>query len=209
MVKNPHKLANVLNPNPFRFSVDVIPTHFKPAAVLLPVWQGNEGLTTLLTKRSSKLAKHGGEICFPGGKLEAGETHGEAALRETEEEIGLKTESFELVGRLDDAWSGAGYHIQPYVGYLESDPTEHLSEQMFSEEVEAVYAINLESPLNVQMVSWSKNGREYTDPVIQHGTAKIYGLTADMLLELVDQLQGNSHSRGRDRMHYLQLFHAK
>ena len=61
----------------------------RPAAVLVPIMQRVDGLTVILTKRSSQLRSHSGQVAFPGGKIDAGETPRDAALREAYEEVGM------------------------------------------------------------------------------------------------------------------------
>ena len=61
----------------------------RPAAVLLPIVARPGGLSVLLTLRAADLRAHSGQVAFPGGKIDAGETPREAALREAQEEIGL------------------------------------------------------------------------------------------------------------------------
>ena len=72
-----------------------------PAAVLVPLVDHPEGLTVLLTLRTLHLHDHAGQVSFPGGRIEPGDSDAAAAaLRETAEEVGLKPERVRLVGRL-------------------------------------------------------------------------------------------------------------
>ena len=88
-----------------------------PAAVLVPLVLHPEP-TVLLTLRSADLKAHAGQVSFPGGRLEEGETPIAAALREAEEEIGLHTGLPEIVGELPPLLTGTGFIITPVVALL-------------------------------------------------------------------------------------------
>lgn len=103
----------------------------RPAAVLVPIVDRDEGPTVLLTYRAADLKHHAGQISFPGGALEPCDDGPEAcALRETEEEIGLARHFVEPLGRLPDHLIISGYQVTPVVGLvlpgfsLELDRTE-------------------------------------------------------------------------------------
>ena len=72
----------------------------RPSAVLVVLADGPDGAEVLLTRRSMELNNHRGEVSFPGGRLDPGETYEQAALREADEEVGLDPSQVELVGRL-------------------------------------------------------------------------------------------------------------
>jgi 8-oxo-dGTP pyrophosphatase MutT (NUDIX family) len=89
------------------------------AGVIVPVFEKEEKMHVLLTRRSQKLNRHRGEVSFPGGLLQHGDRDTmAAALRECSEETGLKEEDIEVVGRLDDTITIAGIIITPYVGVI-------------------------------------------------------------------------------------------
>lgn len=89
-----------------------------PAAVLIPIVLGPQP-SILLTKRTSHLAKHAGQVSFPGGRVDPEDAHAEAAaLREAEEEIALAPRHVELAGRLGAYVTGTGYSITPVVGFI-------------------------------------------------------------------------------------------
>ncbi|MEJ0018155.1 MAG: NUDIX domain-containing protein [Acetobacteraceae bacterium] len=89
-----------------------------PAAVLVPVILGPlPGI--LLTKRNAHLNRHGGQVSFPGGRIDADDRDAEAAaLREAEEEIALDPSRVEVLGRMADYVTGTGYRITPVLGLL-------------------------------------------------------------------------------------------
>lgn len=197
------ELENLFSQESFTFADADVPTHFGRSAVLVLLWQSSLGLKTVLTKRSAHLSKHPGEMCFPGGVLDGDESSGAGALREFEEEMGVPRESITIVGRLDDAWSGSGYHMVPMVGYVDFEP-------VFTpnEEVAGVFEIPLQIEHEIGSVVASKNGVEYVDPVLSYNGQKFYGLTTDLLLETVDVLQGIKGRRGETRVEYLRRYIA-
>lgn len=89
------------------------------SAVLAAVWEEDGEARVLLTRRTAWLRSHSGQVAFPGGRVEPGETLVDAALREAHEEVGLDPASVEVIGRLSRMHtisSGAG--IFPFVGVL-------------------------------------------------------------------------------------------
>ncbi len=96
----------------------LFPAEPLPAAVLVPIVEREE-LTILLTQRSSDLKHHAGQISLPGGRLEPQDGDAKAAaLRETEEEIGLERRFVEVIGYLPDHLVISGYRVTPVVGFV-------------------------------------------------------------------------------------------
>ena len=160
-----------------------------PAAVLVPVVLGvAPGI--LLTKRNAHLNKHAGQVSFPGGRIDAGETPEAAALREAEEEIATgAAATWSCWGGMDDYVTGTGYRITPVVGLLPPGLTLHPSPH----EVEAVF----ELPIDVVAGSRRRRGgearrgrgiwREYW--VWPHPDHYIWGATAAILVHLAQKLR--------------------
>jgi 8-oxo-dGTP pyrophosphatase MutT (NUDIX family) len=89
----------------------------KQAAVLVLVSSRNRELCVLFTKRTEAVAYHKGEISFPGGARDCGDSDLRAtALRETEEELGIKPSDVIVMGELDDIATGSGFCVRPFVG---------------------------------------------------------------------------------------------
>lgn len=96
----------------------VIP-EFRRAAVLVALML-EPAPSLILTKRTSTLSTHSGQIAFAGGSLDQGETPTQAALREAWEEIGLEPQWVQTLGLLDDVWTPAGFHVTPVLGVVSS-----------------------------------------------------------------------------------------
>ena len=102
----------------------------RPAAVAVALVQDDEGVGVLLTRRAAGLRAHAGQWALPGGRLDAGETAVEAARREMEEELGVRTTAEDVLGVLDDYPTRSGYVITPVVlwvgpvGVLRPNPDE-------------------------------------------------------------------------------------
>lgn len=95
----------------------------RKAAVLLPLFQNSEDgeIHCLLTVRSSHMRSHAGEVCFPGGKIDEGETAIAAALREAWEEIGLPSEAVRIVGEMTPTLSLHLLEVTPVVAFIPAD----------------------------------------------------------------------------------------
>ena len=94
----------------------------RPAAVLIPVIAHAGGATVLLTRRADTLASHAGQIAFPGGRLDAGETAVEAALREAMEEVGLDPAAVEVLGVSEAYETVTGFLVNPVIGWIAEPP---------------------------------------------------------------------------------------
>lgn len=91
------------------------------AAVLIPLVRRREGLSVLLTRRTDHLHHHPGQISFPGGRIELTDASpSAAALRETEEEIGIPAAAVELLGQLPPYATSTGFCVTPVVGLVDA-----------------------------------------------------------------------------------------
>lgn len=99
---------------------------FRRAAVLAAISLEPEP-QVLLTIRSGHLPTHQGQVAFAGGKLEAGETPTQAAVREAWEEVGLPPERVHVLGELDDVFTPLGFHVTPVLARFQPPERYRLS----------------------------------------------------------------------------------
>ena len=91
----------------------------RPASVLMPLVSRADGWNVLLTRRPEHMNNHAGQISFPGGRTEAGETPLEGALRETHEEVGIMAQDIFPIGRLPSFNAVSAFRVTPYVGIFD------------------------------------------------------------------------------------------
>jgi len=160
------------------------------AAVLVPIVERTAGLTVLLTRRTDHLHDHAGQISFPGGRIDPGDQSPEgAALRETEEEIGLARTHINLLGRLDTYVVRTGFQVYPVVGLV----TPPFSIEADSFEVAEVFEVPLSfflDPGNKECRSREYQGKERYFYVYPYKDYFIWGATAGMLGNLAEILKG-------------------
>ncbi len=160
------------------------PAEMHRAAVLMPIVDRPLGLTLLLTQRASHLKNHPGQISFPGGRMEAGDAGAwEAALRETEEEIGLDREYVTLAGYLHDHLVISGYTVTPVVAFVR--PGFEL--RLDATEVDDVFEVPLEYVLDAanHVVRERRfGGHSFIAHDIPYQGRNIWGATAGMVMSL-------------------------
>ncbi len=154
----------------------------KASAVLVPIVERGNELSILLTKRSSHLKSHGGQISFPGGRCDENDLHAMAtALREAQEEVNLPETNVEVIGAMEDYETVTGFSVAPVVGFV--NPEFDIIPQQ--EEVEAVFEVPLgfildERNHQIESLRWKGADRHYY--VFPHDEHKIWGATAAMLV---------------------------
>jgi len=159
------------------------PEIWKPAAVLVPLVNRVEGVTVLLTQRTADMPSHAGQIAFPGGRRATGEDAVAAALRETEEEVGITRTFVDVVGAVDLYRTGTGFEITPIVGILSPGFTVRADPR----EVADVFEVPLEhflDEVNHKLDSREYQGRQRRYYAMPYGERYIWGATAGMLKNL-------------------------
>jgi 8-oxo-dGTP pyrophosphatase MutT (NUDIX family) len=161
------------------------------AAVLIPIVSHAQGLTVLLTQRTTHLKAHSGQISFPGGRAEPSDPTVEfTALRETQEEIGLPVERVEILARMPEYLTRTGFRVTPVVGLL-TPPLDLLPDDR---EVAEVFEVPL--PFLLDHQNYRKEMRELLGRmayyyVIQYEDRRIWGVTAGMLVNLCRYLEAS------------------
>jgi 8-oxo-dGTP pyrophosphatase MutT (NUDIX family) len=155
-----------------------------PAAVLVPIVAHPDGLTVLFTQRTTHLKAHAGQVSFPGGRAESSDPTPEfTALREAQEEIGLRDDRVEIVARLPDYLTRTGFRVTPIVGLL----TPPLGLVPDSREVAEIFEVPLAfllDPRNHQRHTREFQGQTVGYYAMPYGERHIWGATAGMLLNL-------------------------
>ncbi len=159
----------------------------RPAAVLAPIVARPDGLTVLLTLRASDLRAHSGQVAFPGGKIDPGETPEAAAYREASEEIGLEKRFIEPLGWLDPYLTGTGFRIAPLVALIDPLFTLAINSREVDEVFEAPFAF-LMDPANHRLDEREWRGKLRKFYAMPHGGRYIWGATAGMLRNLYEKL---------------------
>ena len=163
-------------------------SNFLEASVLIPVLTFKEDLEILLTKRSVNLRDHPGQIAFPGGKKEQCDNNPmETALREAEEEIGLKTSHVKVISSLPTHKTATGFTIKPYIGLVR----EPFKKTLQRGEVDEVFTVPFDHILDeknftIQRRKW--NGAERRYYIVPFGPYYIWGATARILMNLSQAL---------------------
>lgn len=161
----------------------------KPAAVLVPLLRRPTGLSILLTRRTTTLPDHAGQICFPGGRIaahDAGPTG--AALREAEEEVGLSPAAVALTAELDAYHTRTGYAVTPLVGVLDAPAAFRPDPSEVAEVFEVPLAFVVD-PASRETHRLSVRGTARHYHVFVYGPHYIWGATAGMLVNLAEVLR--------------------
>ncbi|MGI8925297.1 MAG: NUDIX hydrolase [Tepidiformaceae bacterium] len=157
------------------------------AAVLVLLYDHGGSSHVVFQKRTDLVQDHKGQISFPGGGMDPGDTDLLfTALRETQEEIGVEPVHVDVLGRLDDHVTVSNFRVTPFVAWLAHYPYEW----RFSDE-EVAYLLEVPLPHLLDPATLIPDrrfidGREYVLPSYQFGEDLIWGATARMLTNFLD-----------------------
>jgi 8-oxo-dGTP pyrophosphatase MutT (NUDIX family) len=157
--------------------------NLRASAVLMPVFYSDGQYHVLFTERSDEVVFHKGQVCFPGGTQEPADSSLlETALREAEEEIGLKAEDVEILGELDDMQTFVtNYVISPFVAFIRQPR----SLKTNGREVKGAFSVPLSFLMDEANFKPESYSYEYEGHII-------WGATARILRQLVSLLNSES-----------------
>jgi 8-oxo-dGTP pyrophosphatase MutT (NUDIX family) len=160
-----------------------------PAAVLLALVVRPAGTCVVLTQRAAHLTAHAGQISLPGGRMEVWDISAvAAALRESEEEIGLEPGLVEIVGSLRPYDTVTGFRIYPVVGWIAEPPAVWRPDPSEVTEVFEVPLDFLLEPANHRRDSYVRNGERRHFFVLPYEDRYIWGATAGILVNFARTL---------------------
>ncbi|MGH9211022.1 MAG: NUDIX hydrolase [Acidimicrobiales bacterium] len=168
------------------------PRAVRPSAVLAPLYDEDGEANVILTRRTWALRTHQGEVSFPGGRVEPGESPEDAARREAKEEIDLDPEAVKVVAELDHLSTiTTASFIVPYVGILPGRPETHPN----PDEVDAVLHVSLAEladPANFREEIWTfPGGQDRSIFFFELVGDTVWGMTAALLRQLLGVVTGN------------------
>jgi len=160
----------------------------RDAAVLAPLFARDDEDWLLFTKRRHDLDAHAGEMSFPGGMREGHEDPVECALRETDEEVGLRPAAVEVLGCLSTRSSSVGFNVRAFVGRAIDEHTLTLD----AREVERLVWVPVRLLLQEELWRWQwleHRGRKWNVPFFDHDGETIWGMTGALTRDLVQRLR--------------------
>jgi 8-oxo-dGTP pyrophosphatase MutT (NUDIX family) len=167
----------------------------KAAAVLVGVIPRAEGASVLLTRRNEALRHHGGQVSFPGGRVEPGDASPlHAALREAAEEVGLEASQAQALGYLDPLLTITGFRVQPALVLLAPDFVPRPDPSEVAEVFEVPLDLLLD-PDQLQRITLHFGGRARHVFQYRYQPQRIWGVTASILFNLRERLALAPHGR--------------
>lgn len=168
-----------------RPAIEIDAPQIRRACVLIPILPSDDGWSLLFSRRSANLAAHSGQIAFPGGAVEEGESLEDAVKREADEEVGIPRDAVELIGRLDDVITNSGFLVAPFVGVI----NRRVEYVLQASEVDEVFEVPLDALLvpDLPIVRYvTFRTRSYPVYSYPFGTNDIWGLTGRIVKAFLD-----------------------
>ena len=173
-------------PDPYLPSLETL----TPAAVLVGLIERPFGYSVLLTTRLDTLRRHAGQIAFPGGRCDAGETPWQTALREAEEEVALAPGLVSPVGLSTPYRTGTGYLITPVVAFIEEGFRLEPNPEEVADIFETPFAFLMDAANHEVHERDTPTGDRRRFYAMTHDDRFIWGATAGMLRVLSHRLFG-------------------
>jgi len=163
--------------------------HYRPAAVLVPIQERVDGDHLVLTQRAEGLNSHSGQVAFPGGKVELLDPGPlEAALRESQEEVGIDPRHVRILGQLDQVTAASSFLVTPFVGVIPYPYPFSLNPA----ETAAVFTVPVTALLDPNCMSVESRPLNPRGPTyhFQYEGWDIWGATAKMIKQLLELAYG-------------------
>ena len=165
-------------------------TALAAAAVLVPLVEHPAGVTVLFTRRADTLRRHTGQIAFPGGRSDPGETPWETALREAEEEIGLDPDHVSVAGLCPRYQTGTGFDITPVVAFVRPGFTLDPNPAEVADVFETPFAFLMDPANHERRFREQSDGLRRYFYAMPYEDRLIWGATAGMVRGLYERLYG-------------------
>ena len=158
-----------------------------PASVIIPLVDRGGVAHVWLTRRPETMKRHKGQVAFPGGKRDPGESSLDAALREIDEELGFPTSMVEILGGLDDLSTTTGFVISPFVGWLKED----VQARPNPDEIARAFCVPLGAFTSTEPRPhfWRGKGLTRIAPSYDVDGEIVWGATARIMMDLVKMVR--------------------
>lgn len=181
-----------MNPRPRGTRSPEMPGQPRQGAVLVISYSKNGEVYLVLTRRRDDLNAHAGQISFPGGQRETGETMQMAALREAKEEVGISIPALALLGELSTIYiPPTDFEVHPYVAWHGGIPGFKPQDREVAEILEVPIS-HLLNPATRHEETWDIQGYTVEVPYFLVGPHKVWGATAIMMSEFLERLRAVS-----------------
>ena len=169
---------------------DPLPPGLRSAGVLVPLRTSGGEVTVTLARRTERVPHHKGQICFPGGSRDPGDRDLLAtAMREAEEEMGIRSEDVELLGAMERVPTVTGFCIQPFVVRIAQDARFHLDGFEMAETFDAPLSAFTDFS-RYRAAETTFLGKPYMVYFLDYDRFTIWGATARILHDLAELARG-------------------